>query len=179
MAILSDHRRDEGDADSLVHSGRALEKMMLRVFFCSYFPSCWKIFHYQMSENKEALDLCFTIYPPDFMYSWQLSSTSHSYLPCSPRDIRTVHQCIHSFSTVLQKVQNAQHILQGPKEAAVCTTDRWHSCGAFIFLKKQMLFKQLCKWLFHYNSEMLQKSDGEPNLAWRYWRVSRKVPLKK
>lgn len=100
------------------------------------------------------------------------SSVTHPTVtyPFLPRTLgQYIGIFIHS-PQCYRRFKNVQHIVQAPRETAVCTTDRWPSCAAFIFRKKQMLFKQLCKGLFHYNSEMLQKRDGEPNLAWRYWR---------
>lgn len=66
------------------------------------------------------------------------SSVAHSTVtyPLFPRTLEQyIDMSAHS-PTVLQKTQNVQHILQGPRETAVYMTDKRHSCGAFIFFKE-------------------------------------------
>lgn len=135
------HWSDSGDADSLVYSCWAHYKIMLRVLFCFYFPFVERFLIIKCQKTNRLLT-----YVSQFMYliSCILDSSvtlSRVIYPFLPRALGQVHWYIYSFTKVLLEVQNIQCILQGTREIAIYTTDRWYSCGEYIFLKKQMLFK--------------------------------------
>lgn len=57
-----------------------------------------------MSESKQALDLYFTIYVPNFMYIWKACYILHSFTFFSPRTSLVYLFIRHSVTKVLKHI---------------------------------------------------------------------------